>query len=440
MTKNFCYSILGLLIALTFPVEASADTFEFLTYTPPRGWTNQASQDRRVYQRASGIGLITFFASYPASSSASDEFARMWRARVEPTLSGEAPQPQMERDRDYTVAVGSRQVDAQGTLTTIALAAMVGRGRAISVLTISAGDDVFREVTAFFDSIKITPGPTPATTTSNSDSVSSGEIEVKFAVPPGYVSRRDGRLVLLIPTRFDDKTPCAYGLSPARPSSGNLEADARAALLEPHPGWKLKDDSYTAMRGIAGDGWKYYWLRAGIESFVGGNYQYVNAMAMAFPAGQGQVNILWGVGNAAHCLLDDLTFARLFHTLHPRGWNSDSGKALARELQGTWRYTHSYGVTQYKFMEQGRYEYGRGTTTTTGMLESTSSSASDGRYTLRGAELTLTPDARDRGVSKYRVRIYDHYNKGGWVRAMSLLNENGNPALDVEYMRIEDSR
>jgi hypothetical protein len=105
-----------------------------------------------------------------------------------------------------------------------------------------------------------------------------------------------------------------------------------------------------------------------------------------------------------------------------------------------WRNSQSVGIAQYKFMANGRYEFGIGTVTRTGLLERTSSSVSDGRYELRGAELTITPDRRDRGASKYRVRIYDEFVLGRWTRAMSLLDENVKPALEAQYMRIEDSR
>ena len=56
-----------------------------------------------------------------------------------------------------------------------------------------------------------------------------------------------------------------------------------------------------------------------------------------------------------------------------------------------------------------------GTSTTFGNLETRTGSVGDGRYALRGDELTITPDARGRDTSKFRIRIYDHYNKGGWV-------------------------
>lgn len=438
MTNCFCLSMLGLLaVATLLAGEAYADTFEFLNYTPPSGWTSQPLQEGIAYRRPSGIGLITLYPSHPATGPASDEFVRAWRARVEPAVPGPAPQPQLQSEGDYTVAAGQRQVDAQGTTTTVTLVVIVGRGRAIGVLSVAAGDEALREVAAFFDGMTVAPGPPAA---QGPGPAPAGEIEVDFDVPPGYVSRRDGRMVVLMPTTADEKTPCAYGLSPARPSGGTLEADARAALLEVLPGWQIKGDNYYAMRGAAGAGWPYFWFRTDVQRLSGGSYEYAAAMTMAFPAGPGRVNIVWGVGSPARCTLDDLTFARLFHSLRPRGWSPDGGKALSRDLHGTWRNSQRLGIAQYRFMPDGRYEFGIGTVTTTGLLERTSSSVSDGRYELRGAELTVTPDRRDRGASRYRVRVYDEFALGRWRRAMSLLDENANPALEVQYMRVEDSR
>lgn len=438
MTNIFYILILGSLIATIFTGKSYAGTFEFLSYTPPSGWTNQAAQDKTSYQRKEGIGLIAFYPGYPTNRSASEEFAGMWRVRLEPTLKGTAPQPQIQSDGDYTVAFGAQVVNARGTMTTVMLAAFVGQGRAVCVLSMSAGENVLSEVTVFFDSIKINPKTSAAT--ANSGSISNGEIEVDFDVPPGYVSKREGQMIMLAPKTMDEKTPCVYGISPPRSSSGNLETDARKAILEMLAGWQIKSDSYNAMRGLSAEGWNYFWFRTDVQSLVNGSYQNLAGMTMTFPAGTGRVNIVWGFGNPAQCKLDDLTFARLFHSLRPRGWTSDGGNAFTRELKGTWRLSESIGIAQYKFMENGRYEFGMSTTTSIGLQNTTSSSVSDGRFDLRGTELVLTPDRRNRGVSKYRVRIYDEYVHGRWTRAMSLLDESSNPALDVQYMRIEDSR
>jgi hypothetical protein len=381
-----------------------------------------------TYRRPEGVGLIYFYNSYSATASATDEFAKIWRERLGGTAPGDPPRPQLQRDGDFAAAVGTKVVDTDGTLTTITLTAIVGRGRALGVLTLSAGDEVFREVTKFLDTITFSAA--------GADATAAGEIDLDFTPPAGYTSQRDGRAIIIKPATMNDQTPCIYGISPSRPSSGNLERDARAAMLEPLPGWQLKGDRYNAMRGTSGDGWQYFWFRTDVQ-LPGPSYQYLVAMSMAIASAPGRASIIWGFGNPARCQLDDISFARLFHSLRPRGWSSDGGKTIARDLVGTWRNSQRVGMAQYKFLPNGRYEYGIGTMTRMGIFETTASSAHDGRYELRGGGLIITPSIRGRGASVYKVRIYDEFVTGRWTLAMSLLDESGRPGLDVQYMRVE---
>src|SRR5262249_29882995 len=156
MTNIFLLSFLGLLAMVGITAGGALfDSFEFLTYTPPSGWIKQTLPDGVAYKRPTGIGLITFYPSQPSTGSVADEFVKLWRTKVEPALPGPLPQPTLQRDGEYTVALGTRQFNAQGSLATLALTAIVGRGRTIGVLTTTTGDDVLREVTSFLDSLSI---------------------------------------------------------------------------------------------------------------------------------------------------------------------------------------------------------------------------------------------------------------------------------------------
>jgi len=264
--------------------------------------------------------------------------------------------------------------------------------------------------------------------------------ELGFDVPPGYLQQRTGDLIILSPAEASERTPCIYGIAPSRPASGTLEADAEAVLLEVVvPGWRRLDDRHAAMRGIAAAGWPYAWYRAAFEGELGGQRQAVNAMAMVLPAGPKRVHVVWGMGSIAHCLLDDVTFEQLFHSLRPAGWTSDSGKALTRALLGTWRYTASAGLQQLTFLADGRYNRDLGSTAQVGVSERTSATASGGRFTLRDGRLTLTPANRPQDPDRYRARLYDEWFSGGWKRAIALLNETANPPLVISYYRVDES-
>ncbi len=410
-----------------FTITLFADTFEFLTFTPPLRWAKQATTDGVVYRRPNGIGLISVYTGRPAGGMAEQEFAKMWGEKIEPALSIKAPTPAIETDGDYRVAIGSQTVNAHGTATGITLMTIVRKGRVIGLSTVFGGDDVQSEVRAFFLSIKLEGSIGP----NGGAGDAANAIDVDFDIPPGYTSTRDGNIQLLKPNVVDRNTPCIYGLSPSRAARGNLEADARAALLEPLPGWQIKGDHYNAMRGVAGAGWQYYWLRTDVQQMSGGSMQYLTAMAMAFPNGPGRVGIFWGFGATGPCTLDDATFLRLFFSLRPRGVTSDGGKALAKELHGLWRDTQGSGIAQYKFSPGGSYAFEMGTSTTFSTLETTTGSTGDGRWTLKGSELTLT----GRRSGKYHVRVYDEYLGGVWRRALSVFNPGSH--LDVHYMKVQ---
>jgi len=419
-----------LLLIILFAIAAHADTFEFLNFTPPSGWTMHDAKDGVVYKRATGIGAISFYTSYATSGSAAAEFEKMWQARLGSIVPGVAPVPKLDRSGDYAVAIGGQQVNAQDATVSFSMVTFVGRGRALGVVTVTAGDEVQREVTAFLNTVSIGSGTASATN-------SADPFEVEFDVPSGYLSKRESGMIVLTPVTVNDETPCAYGIAPARSSRGNLDSDARSAVNDVVSGWQIKNERYEAMKGVAAAGWPYYWFRTDVQRLAGSSYEYATVMTMAFPASTGRVNVVWGAGNPARCLLDDVSFARLFHSLRPRGWTSDGGKSLTSAIQGTWRNSQSVGMAQYKFLPNGKYEYGIGTITRLGIFETTASSASDGRWELRGSELIITPNVRGRAPSKYRVRVYDEFVTGRWTRAMSLLDEASKPALEVQYMRVE---
>lgn len=408
--------------------QAFADTFEFLSFTAPSsGWTKESRNDGIVYRRANGIGLIYLYASNSATGSATDEFAKIWRSRVEPTISGASPQPQIQPEGEYNVAIGAKQVDAKGTITAFTLVTFVGKGRALGVLAVFAGDDVKDEITAFLESINTVKG-----------TIAAPGASVEFTPPPGYIQERDGQMIVLKPSVVNEKTPCVYVIGAERASTGNIEVDAAKAILDPLPGWQLKSDRHDSFRGTAADGWPYFLIRTDVQSFSGGSMQNLSALSMAFPAGPGRVNIVGGFGSLSHCTGEEIAFTRLLQSLRSRGTVADGGKAFTQALTGTWQNSQAVGLSRYKFHPNGRFERGDATSTTFGNLETRTGTVGDGSWKLNGSQLTLTFDRRDRGAKIYRVRIFDKNVAGRWWRMMFLLDESSNPPLDVRYERIEN--
>jgi hypothetical protein len=431
--------LLGQLLAgaLALGPSENQDTFEFVTFTPPPGWSVSQVEAGRRYSRSEpdGVGVIQLLASRPATGPAAREFAEMWRAHAEP-IAGPPPQPTAGSEGEVTVALGASEVASQGTTVRVVVVTLLWRGRALGVVGMATGPRRQAELEAFFGTLRATPSAAPAPAPGPAGQGAAGDLG--FTEPPGYVQQRNGDVIVLTPAA-SERTPCIYGIAPAAASSGNLEADAEAALVQVVvPGWRRLDGNRYAMRGVSAAGWEYVWVRAAFQGELGGQPQAVNAMATVLPAGPGRVHVVWGMGSISRCLLDDVPFEQLFHSLRPAGWTSDEGRALSRALVGSWRYTASTGLQQLHFRADGRYERDLGTRASVGVTERTSATASGGRFTLRDGALVLAPEHRPQSPDRYRVRLYDEWVSGGWKRAIALLDETANPPLVVPYYRVDE--
>jgi hypothetical protein len=435
--------LLGQLLAgaLALGHSVDRDTFEFVTFTPPSGWSMSPIDGGRRYTRSEpdGVGVIQFLASRPASSPAAQLFAEMWRAQAE-QIAGPPPQPTVGSEGEVTVALGASEVASQGTTVRVVVVTLLWRGRALGVVGMATGPQRQGELEAFFGTLRADPSaPSAAPAPAPGPAGRGAAGDLGFQVPAGYVQQRNGDVILLTPAAASDRTPCIYGIAPPVASSGNLEADAEAALVQVVvPGWRRLDGYRYAMRGVSAAGWEYVWFRAAFQGEIGGQPQAVNAMATVLPAGPGRVHVVWGMGSISRCLLDDVPFEQLFHSLRPAGWTSDGGQALVRALVGSWRYTASAGLQQLHFRADGRYERDLGSRATVGVTERTSATASGGRFTLRDGELVLAPEHRPQSPDRYRVRLYDEWVAGAWKRAIALLDETANPPLVVPYYRVDE--
>ena len=421
---------------------AAADTFESLTFVPPPGWAFQDTQEGRIYvgtePNGTGNAIIAIYTSRPGTLPASQAFAAYWRAHVEKALPGPPPEPKLGREGDFTLAAGTKQGIAQGATMNATVVAFTGRGRVFGAMGIARGETMTRATHTFFASLRLNAAAPGGPAAAPPAKVLTGAPEVDFDVPPGYVTAREGANIVLSPVNADKQTPCTFIIGPPRPSRGSLDKDAEAALLDVYPGWQRMDDRRRIMKGTSATGWQYFWNKADLWQGPSAFSQRASAMAMVVPAGPGRVHVVWGRGTP-FCTFDDASFVKLFLGLRPRGWVSDGGKALGRDILGTWRWTSGASsanmMMQYTFSADGRFVLDSGSTTQLGVTERTSTGTRGGRYSLRGSEITLTRDSGDRKV--YRIRTYDEFGLGGWKRVMSLLDESANPQATVDYYRVD---
>jgi len=255
-------------------------------------------------------------------------------------------------------------------------------------------------------------------------------IETDFEVPLHYTTDQAGDFLFLHPPSTEKRMTCMYGISPSRASTGSLETDADKALaVAAPPGYTVVTSSAPAsMRGRSASGWPFFWRRAEYTGQFKGGPVSVRAMAMVFPAGSGRVNVVFGVGPVETCSLDDASFAQLFHSLHPHGWQADGANSLGREIAGVWSFDSAVAAAAFVFTPTGRYTF-----SARFKLETGKDGKNEGRYEIQGDELLLISDDSDQGTQRSRISLYEEWRQGHWTRGMSLLQEVRSPDKPLIY-------
>lgn len=440
-----------LAMVLALGGTAFADAFEFLAFTPPgKPWVKNVQDDGRIiYSRnaAHGVGIILLIPSITPIGTPAEEFQTFWRAHVTPINKAPVPaKPQERAARDLTMVWGATVVDIAGAKTDVQVVMFVGRGSVLGTVTMTSGADAIRDVAAFNASVKVLdanrpiahkpekapakppekpaqpvrPALSPAPVAPVAPAAAA-DVAVTYQTPPGYTTKKDSSWVWFIPTTVSKETACVYGIGPPRATLGSLEKDAHAALDKLPSGWQRLNRNSTKHRGVASTGWSYYYVSDFTRNTSGNG----TAMALALPAPSNKTTIVVGIG-AHECQANDNAFAALFHSLVPDGWTSDEGKALRKGLLASWRYTtgtsSTYGMMQYAFYPNGRYQLAYGTSAELGYYEYTYTGLGDGAWSLDGDVLTIVRD-KDRSTQRYRVRVFSDWMGTEWRDAIQLYDE-----------------
>jgi hypothetical protein len=147
-------------IAVCTTALAQKQTFDIITYTPPKGWAKQPATDAIQLSKEDPSGtfcLITLYKSIPTEKDAKTNFDAAWVALVKDQLGveGEAEmQPALTED-GWEVLSGHAQFEKDGVKGIALLVNSTGNEKMVNILIITNTDAYEKDMTAFLESIDL---------------------------------------------------------------------------------------------------------------------------------------------------------------------------------------------------------------------------------------------------------------------------------------------
>jgi hypothetical protein len=432
------------------PAPAQRIKFDIATLVPPAGWQQSEGKDLFVFQDANprqgqkSFGQIVLFRSRPTEGTPVEDFRLDWKRKVADRLKG-ADDPKIDSSFSKTgrtditgfVTFGTGQKESTSLLITSSR-----EGRTMALLINLVGDGHRPEVEQFFKDLTIggseevaqqgqdQPPPPPA---ANSEGPApaigeaTGPVDYRYTLPSGWNSQRYPDGVVHRSPFFDNGERCQISVFPIRPLQGTLESQLVPIFRQVHGVDPMQTEvspllPMTVIRGLSPLGWPYLMLRHSIGGHAGDYGTLVSRGLLLIQVGNklGVIATTSKDPQVSRCFgtLAGDQWPAFFASLSFTNWRAPTGPSdFPTRLAGTWTIATGTVADQYTFAPNGRYASAaaamqRNRISSTEILQTTQAYFGDGKYTLEGNALTLTPD-KGGAPTTHRFRLEQESADGG---------------------------
>ncbi len=452
-------SICVLLLAQTTDVFAQVESFNIVTFSPPKDWKRETKPGVLIFSSINepkgAFCLLSLYASRRSSGSPKEDFQSEWKELVTKPFGVGVPTETEEEStaNGWKAISGAARVSGEGIAYLTMLTAISGNGRVFPILVKTNSTDYLPQVESFLSSVQMSKN-VAAEASQPSDSAREGLENYAFNVPVDWTADRHADGILLRSPRGRDSGDCLLALFPMRASSGDLQADADRIFREFFKDWEFKEPGFGMKRdhpydkiskGMSGQGWEYLRLDAELRMKRGDNYLW--AFGAAFVAKLGdQVAAVAGRHSSSEPCLDDkvsLVWPKFFHSLKFKNWRPFDSPELAKQIIGKWRVFGGGSYSAYIFAANDRYEDQAAVRTyrdisPTEILEKTTGFFGSGKYTINGNELTLLPDDKRKKPQRIIFRLSNDFEHGEWRENLYLLQVSYDGGSEYELVLRRD--
>ena len=196
MNKQINYGI-QIILCLLISVQAisQTETFDIVTYTPPKDWKKEAKQGVVNYTNVNttngGFCVIAIYASSPSTGDAQKDFNKEWKELVVTPYKAEAnPQSETQTTEGWEIVSAAANVKLDGTDVYIILTVFSGFGKTVSVRTSLNDQSYTAQLDALFASMELDKTKTATVNNNNSVLVTSGAAgkfgQMIYITPAGW--------------------------------------------------------------------------------------------------------------------------------------------------------------------------------------------------------------------------------------------------------------
>lgn len=285
-------------LLLSVQIFAQTETFDIVTYNPPKDWKKDAQPGVVNYIKINattrGFCIIAMFASKVSTGDAQKDFTREWKDLVTtPYKPQENPKPETQSTGEgWDIVAAAVPAKVEGADVYIFLTVISGYGKTLSIRSSLNDEAYLPEMTAFLESIDLDKTKSPAVSNTQQPAANTGGIapvqtghagsakfgSMIYSPPSGWSHQQFQDGVVFKPADLPKDEHLAIQIMQPLNASGTLEQALQQSFNEAAAMYNGTKMNYVGEGDFKKDppkksfqGWEYIRCHGGIR-IGGGDY------------------------------------------------------------------------------------------------------------------------------------------------------------------------
>jgi len=404
--------------------------FDVFNYTEPKEWKKEIKSSMVSYTNTDAqkgsYCIISLYANTTGKETLQASFDNEWQELVATNL-GVTTKPQCakgENLNDWETMTGLALFEFNGGKSAAILSTFSNSGKAASILIVFNNQAYQPDVDSFLK--KLSLSKPDAISASNGTGALSDYV---FIPPPGFSKVVKANEIVLSAVLTDQHVPMIISVLPMQPSSGSLETDMNTVFFSVFKGWNNYNHWSAPFpvtyKGTTTNGYNYILEHRDIQQ--NDNSESLRSATLLLVQVNNQVAVFAGSYPQKSAALWSNLVEHLrdqyIYLLHSISFKNYKPNPVPISIIGKWAAKSSSTGSFYEFYSNGTFSWSGGTSFKTRYDDThdkvtITTRANDGKWSLKGNELTIYYNTTKK-TSQYKLRLYYDKNLDGtWMKRL----------------------